>query len=244
MGRRWTQEEIDFIENNYGIKTNQYISKKLNRTESAIVCKATRLGLGRRASDQGFFTVTEFSHLIHLRPKTIKSWQKEGFKFKTKKTNKTTYKLISLNNFWEFVKDKRPNILWNLIPIGELGAEPDFMKGIREETKEVRNQYRRWTKGEKEEVRLMLNEGKTYEEIAKIKHRTVESIKNIIHKNYRQGITRIEFTKEEDKEILELYKKGLSPYTIGKMYCRTCCTIQRRLKKIKEGELKNEGEIA
>jgi|SRR5690625_2842975 len=39
--RRWTQEEIDYLEHNYGVMSTKDIAKKLDRSEAAVSTAAT-----------------------------------------------------------------------------------------------------------------------------------------------------------------------------------------------------------
>ena len=44
--RKWTQEELDFLEEKWGILSKNLIAKKLNRSLNSVIVKAVRLGLG------------------------------------------------------------------------------------------------------------------------------------------------------------------------------------------------------
>lgn len=47
MGARtWTQEDLDYLEDNWGVRTIPGIAKKLNRSKLAIRLKAQRINLG------------------------------------------------------------------------------------------------------------------------------------------------------------------------------------------------------
>ena len=45
MKKKYSEEEINFLTNNYGIISTEEISKILNRTISSIKCKVRSLGL-------------------------------------------------------------------------------------------------------------------------------------------------------------------------------------------------------
>ncbi|PTM52722.1 hypothetical protein C8J48_3715 [Desmospora activa DSM 45169] len=46
--RRWTEEEKEYLKNNYKQHTNKKIGKELGRSESAVALMAWRMGLGKR----------------------------------------------------------------------------------------------------------------------------------------------------------------------------------------------------
>lgn len=57
MAKKWTEEEIDFLKNNYENMTYREISKHINRTISSIELKSSRLGLkkSKYEYDHSFF---------------------------------------------------------------------------------------------------------------------------------------------------------------------------------------------
>ena len=44
--KKWTQEELDFLEEKWGVLSKKLIAKKLNRSLNSVIVKAVRLGLG------------------------------------------------------------------------------------------------------------------------------------------------------------------------------------------------------
>ena len=46
MGKKWKKEEIEYLQENLGNLSINYISKILNRSQDAIIVKAARLGIG------------------------------------------------------------------------------------------------------------------------------------------------------------------------------------------------------
>ena len=45
MGKRWSNEEIRYLEDNWYHVTTKYIANKLKRTESSVSTKAYKIGL-------------------------------------------------------------------------------------------------------------------------------------------------------------------------------------------------------
>jgi len=46
MREDWTTTELTYLDESWSYKTIKTIAKKLNRTETAVILKAKRLGLG------------------------------------------------------------------------------------------------------------------------------------------------------------------------------------------------------
>ena len=56
MGKWWSNEEIEFLEDNWGYKSIPVIAKSLNRTINAVKVKAVRLGLGDHLDSGNYIT--------------------------------------------------------------------------------------------------------------------------------------------------------------------------------------------
>lgn len=61
-GRRWTDDEIAFVEDNYYRKPAAAIARQLGRTASAVHLKASKLGVPRR--DPGLLSLNELTILL------------------------------------------------------------------------------------------------------------------------------------------------------------------------------------
>lgn len=74
--RNWTQEEIEYLEDNYGKYTMKTLMQNLDRTASAITNKVNRLGLGRWYSCREEITLGEFSKATGITNSTLRNWMK------------------------------------------------------------------------------------------------------------------------------------------------------------------------
>lgn len=49
--KRWTQDQLDFLQENYGRKDIKIIAKKLSRSLDAVHWKAKQLGIGHQVNE-------------------------------------------------------------------------------------------------------------------------------------------------------------------------------------------------
>lgn len=61
MGKRWSNEEIKYLEDNWYHVTNKYIANKLKRTESSVSTKAYKIGLSTKML---YYSVYEVSLML------------------------------------------------------------------------------------------------------------------------------------------------------------------------------------
>lgn len=63
---RWTKEEVDFLKNSIGSMTFSAIAKKLNRTETAVLLKTKRLGLGAFKENTDLLSINEVAAMLDI----------------------------------------------------------------------------------------------------------------------------------------------------------------------------------
>ena len=86
MRYKWTEEEINYLINNYEILTIEQISKKINKSEKSV---QTKLGILKKYQFQG-----KHRQITHT-PANTSNWTKEQEKFIIENHNKLSCKEIS-----------------------------------------------------------------------------------------------------------------------------------------------------
>ena len=101
--KRWTEEDLEFLMNNFGRISLQSISEKLNRSKIAIQGKAHRLGLILLEAN-GQLTAAQLAEAIGADRKTVVAWIKnKGLKAcKRVIGDKASYWRINIEDFWKF----------------------------------------------------------------------------------------------------------------------------------------------
>ena len=100
MGKRWSNEDIRYLEDNWYHVTTKYIAKKLNRTEVAVSTKAYKIGL---SSKMLYYSVYEVSLMLGVNKTKILRNINSG-KLKAYK-DRTLYKRFSINKICGIVEN-------------------------------------------------------------------------------------------------------------------------------------------
>lgn len=84
--RRWTKEEIEFLEEKWSYTSVSAIAKKLNRTETAVIIKAKRLKLGSAYTSGEYINANQIAKLLKIDRHTVTDYwiAKCGLKAKKK----------------------------------------------------------------------------------------------------------------------------------------------------------------
>lgn len=108
VSRRWSKEEIEYLQDKGGIESIKNIAKKFNKTEKAIVNKTRRLKLGSFLKNGDYITFNELlntlnlsSNLRLLGDKLIKN----GCPIKYKRVKNNRFKII-YRRLWELGRTK------------------------------------------------------------------------------------------------------------------------------------------
>lgn len=200
--KRWTESEIDYLKENVGYRRIADIAETLNRTETAVMLKFKRLGIGKTKNVAGRVTCGELASLFSVDRKTVNLWVvNHGLPANRKVTSlKMRYNLISPEEFWEWAYDHRGRINFQKLEKNALPPEPDWVSAERINPSYQHRQYRDWTTKEDTLLASYIDDGLSYKEIAVLMKRTAYSVEKRYH--------RIKDMKE--------YYKGEKPYAIKK----------------------------
>ena len=234
--RHWTQEEMEFLKENYGSKTNKSIAKKLNRTEGAVVYKVAKMHLKKEYGEMLTFNQLAIalglqSSYSHVKSKLIKNG------FRTNCENKFT-----INYFWSWAEKHKQILNFSKFEKNLLGIEPkwvDEKRKLDSSNPSKVNYNRVWSKSDDA---LLIQKTKsnryTYKQLALEFNRTEAAIKkrlNTLGVPYRPLPLdcHIKWTDEENNKLLELNNKGLDSYTIAKILNKSQLSISNRIKKLR-----------
>ena len=162
--RPWTDREVAYLEAKYVTQPVELTAKRLKRTMVSVQHKAMRLGLNSYASE--WYNATTIAACFQHDCEVVIRWvEKHGLQArKIVLPNQTRY-LIDPDEFWKWADTHRALINWsNYIPLS-LPPEPEW---VNEERKNYKNTRHRklFTDTEKIQIKHMIRQGKTYQEIA------------------------------------------------------------------------------
>src|SRR5688572_20805240 len=69
--RRWTQKEIEYLANNWGIATTEAVCRRLKRSHNAVQIRAVQLGVNRKSNVLNASTVAE---QMGVNMQTVRRW--------------------------------------------------------------------------------------------------------------------------------------------------------------------------
>ncbi len=182
--RNWTAEETEYLEENWGTKSIPTIAKNLNRTIGAVRLRASRLGLGAVLMSGDYVTlnqlliaVTGTESAYHYK---MKSWvQNRGLPVHMKKVDRCSFRVVYLDEFWEWAYKNRSFIDFSKMEPLALGAEPDWVEEQRKKDYEAFSLQRKdpWTPAEDRRLLDLLKQQKYgYAELSKILRRSAGAI--------------------------------------------------------------------
>lgn len=182
VGRNWSKEDVNFLEDKWGVVSIPYIAKKLNRSINAIREKANRLGLDSFINNGDYVTLHQLIQAIgqgqnysYLNERL----GREGFPIRYKRVIDKKYKIVYLNEFWEWAEKNQTKLDFSKFEKNMLGAEPSWVDRKRGNDIKLKRHYKTtpWTKKEDKRLEELLNKYKySYRELAKMLRRTEGAI--------------------------------------------------------------------
>lgn len=170
-GKRWTQEEIEYLVENWGRYNPNTIALKLNRSKYSVINKASKMNLGSSITASGnYLSLSDIEYILNIQKSVIRDWIKSGILKAEIFTNKKVFR-ISIKSFIEFLKNNQDK--WNTYKVnllliqGYLSNDAKFFK------------LPKWflEKCKKDRERYFLMREKEYKEVLNaFKHREKEIV--------------------------------------------------------------------
>lgn len=177
--KTWTKSEIDYLLNSYGETTLEGLSKKLGRSEEAILAKYYSLtGEYSYILASGKLTVPMIVEALGVNKTTVNRWiNRDGLPSTKYIGKRNSSHLIEYKDFWKWLEQNKCRIDFLKAKTKVLCSEP---KWYHEEIKKAKlkgtNKRREWTIKEVQTAIFMKNNGYSYEEIGKHLNRTKLSV--------------------------------------------------------------------
>lgn len=187
-GKKWSEEDIRYLDENWGRRPVESICQKLGRSENAINIKVNKMGLGAFLNRDEYITYSQLLMYLGTTVSNYKStsWIKNrDFPVKYKKVNKKKFRIVYLDDFWKWASEYRHFIDWTKVKKECLGKEPDWLIELRRNQKET--QYKlittSWTKTEDSRLkRLIESHQYNYLDLTKILKRSAGAIERRLYK--------------------------------------------------------------
>lgn len=226
MGNKpWTQEEINYLQDKWGELTIPGIAKKLGRTVTAIKIKAVKMELGRHLHCGEVITLNQLFNGIGKGSSygwLENRWCRYGLPVKLKKSIKRRYRVIKIEDFWEWAKQHKDIIDFSQFEKNMLGAEPSWVEEKRH-ADIAAAQYKKtpWTKEEDIILISMVNAYRySYRDVSERLRRTAGAVKRrMIILGIKQRPLKAEnhilWSDKEVKDLIILKDAGYGPEVIS-----------------------------
>lgn len=134
--RNWTKEEDALLTENWGRMSIPGLCKKLNRTEKAIKVRVQRLGLPPYLEAGAYISLNQLLKTVAGTNSTysykMTSWvQNRGLPVHNKRNNQCTWRVVYIDEFWEWAKKNRSFLDFSKMEPLALGKEPDWVADQR-----------------------------------------------------------------------------------------------------------------
>ncbi len=183
-GKKWTKEEEEQLQEEWGLYSVDTIAKRLGRTRNAILVRVARLGLGSHLENS---TLISFNVLLKELGYTggyeeqLRKFTAAGLKIHKQRVKDCSFRMVDIDEFWEFAEKNRHLLDFARLEENALGAEPAWVKVKRTEDYKrkcaVKPHNTKWTDAEDRElIRLLRTYRYTYPEISQRLRRTEGAI--------------------------------------------------------------------
>lgn len=188
-GHRWTDEEKQYMEDNWGIKSKKAIAKKLGRTVNAINIMSRMMKLESWNESNGEILYIKLVELVGLSDsgRYREHLIKNGFPITRRvQCKQRSFLFVNLDKFWKWAYTHQDVISFKNFEYGALGFEPAWANEKRERDKANSRKFEKWTK---EEESILLSMLKLYRyDVDEISDRLGRTPKAIYSKISRMGI--------------------------------------------------------
>ena len=130
--RKWSQEDLDYLAEHWGYTPMPALCKALNRSQSGILIKVQRLGLGAFLDSGEYITFNQLVRAVTGTSKSysgkVKSWvENRGLPVHNKRNNRCTWRVVYLHEFWDWAEKNRAFIDFTKLEPLILGEEPEWV---------------------------------------------------------------------------------------------------------------------
>lgn len=174
-GRRWTQEELQTLEDMIGTFTVETIARRLGRSFDAVNIKLNRMGLVGFEKSTDLLTMNQVCQMLGVQSRTVKGkWQRKGLRV----MRKGNYVVVKQPELIKYLKNHPED--WNAanIPDDSLLMGYSWYKEKRQTDKKTRYF---WTPDEESKLRFLRYQGYSIREISEQMGRSESSIKYKIY---------------------------------------------------------------
>ena len=190
--RHWTEQEVKYLEDNWGRVNLLYMAEKLQRKPAALVAKSVKLGIGPYFDGAGEIALSPFINCFGViyslatTSRLCKAALRAGLPVVVRKSSGKARRMVNLDNFWAWAENHKEIFPWYKLEPLMLGKEPEWVAEARHESyAKTRNCHKKWDWTEDVYLRKAVKAGVPIKDMAAKLGRSYESVRRRV---YRIGL--------------------------------------------------------
>ena len=219
----WTDKELEYLEDKWGITSVKTICKNLGRTEVAVIVKAKRLGLGSPYRSGEYITANQIAKMLKVDVHTVTDYwiAKCGLKGNKRAMRSQEMYLIKIENLKKWLELNQDKWDSKKLDSYELGEEPKWLQDKRFKDLNIpKRKFQKWTDAEDSQLISLYKLGFIQKEIAKRLNRSDNAIQRRVSRLKEKGLLYMKkivckWTEKEEVLFRELESKGLTDVAIA-----------------------------
>lgn len=240
--KKWSEEEKQYLIDNWGEKSKVTLSKNLGRSINAIDIMKERLKLGAFLEAGDYITWNQLHQVLGYSQQGIAykaiSWIKNrNFPIHTKRVDRKSFRIVFIDEFWRWAVNNKELLDFSNFEELALGKEPEWVKEKRKHDKEKKRKFvaTPWTNTEDKKLLFLLQKYKyTYNELSVMLRRTEGAIqRRICDLGYIErpltAENHIKWTNQEYEILSELIKNGYGYEFISEKIGKSAKAIRGRV---------------
>ncbi len=239
-GRKWTEEEIRFLERNWVRMRPEEIAAQLGRSVYGVRAKGRLWGLGRRCDGMGeMLTLGMIKTAFGKRTASwiiVRYMESTGLKAVRFRQGKVVRFSVRTDDFWKWVKHRQGMFPVSRMEPLALGPEPKWVDEARKRQRDCPSQRlgSDWTDADDMLLQSMVRQKTPIREMCRRLKRSEISVRNrasllFLSISYGKERRRRPWTEEEHTTIAEMLIAGATVYEISQAMDRTEHMVRNKM---------------
>lgn len=241
--RNWTDEEKNYLEENWGTLSISTIARNLGRSESGVINMKTRRGLGAFLDNGDYISYSQLLKALYGAESASNAYRHnkrwEDFPVRRKRVGKCSFRVVWLQDFWKWAEENKHLLDFSKMEENILGEEPKWVKQKRkQDVIQARERTTRpWTDAEDRKLDKLVREGNyTIDQLASIFHRREQAVKRRMYDlcmDVRPPKSKKkQWEPDETQQLIFLRQEGYSFEQIGRELGRSASSCRGKLERM------------